>query len=192
MLGWSQKKPHQSRIKLEYRFSSESVLRKHPSHYVQKIEGNIIYFPNEFNEESETIGNFTCYLSQIRAAVRNNFTVQQIFTDNLAYMAKLFSSNDLHQGNFRKDLKIDPCDSILFLDEFKINDSIYRHDSFIKQCVEEIAAIFVQFEIIAIRRDIEDIPMTILNEMNFARVTRTNLAVRDNALIASSDYSCGY
>lgn len=174
-----QSKPINSRVHLETTVGSPSVQRNHPSHYVQQCEGKIYGHPENDNPP-KVVGNYRFWQAQIYQAHLQGITPNEVLMGDLEPLQNLYSKMQGQEWVFRGDLPLQPSNHVILLDEFKITDPIYDHESFKLQCLEEIVRVFCFIEIVAVAYKKVSIKLNTLKKAGFARVSETDFCVRDN------------
>ena len=175
------KRPKDSRVQIKYTLVSKSVQRKHPSHYVQEGDGTIFVHSNATGDTKrpKSVGSFHFWVVQTFQAFAAHVDFKQMLSDELAPIANLFSKVPGMNDQFREDLSIEPCNSLVVVDRFTINDSDFDHETLKQQCLEEFVRAFCYIEIIVVGPGVKLEPDT-LKKMKFAKVFETEFFIRDN------------
>ena len=185
MIGLDQ--PVESRVQLEYTLVSKGVQRRHPSHYILEGNGKVYVHPRlpqtklvlpDTAREPKVVGDFHFWLVQMFQAFANHVAFPVMLSGQLSPIFTIFNPD----GNFRDDLPIDPCNNLAVIDRFAINDSVYDHEAFKRDCLEEFVRVFCYTEVVALRFEGVKISPETLTKMRFARVSETEFLIRDNCV----------
>jgi hypothetical protein len=191
--------PIKSRIQLEWTGVCLGVQRKHPSHYLQRVEGKIYAHPvfaetaiaiPDSAKQPQVIGTFGFWQAQIWQATCEAVLVRHIFAGRAKELNALFSHVRGDNGSFRQDLPIEPCNFFMALDHCAIADATYHHDTLLRECIQELVRVFAFIEVTVIDIKKVILPESILADMEFTKVSETPFAIRDNCRYYAARWDC--
>jgi len=172
--------PPTSVVKFDLR-AEIPIARKRPSHFVQRYEAKILV--DRSSGQTTLLGHLSFYVVQVRQAMQNPFfTLREVFESHDALGGLydgIMSFLPDKEGSFRDDLPIEPCNSLLFLEQLRLRKRITNFQ-LVEACVEELIKLYSWLEVTVADMDNIELEPDEWRQLGFARATGTTFVLRDN------------